>query len=260
MSKKPILFFLVSMVSIFLLSLAAGGAETNLVQNPGFEEIKDGLPLNWYSDVFPSGGADFTVEKTGVHSGSSCAAIINKKESDAKLIQEVNVQRNKVYKISCFIKVEKIKKSTGGANISVLNGTYSSREIFDTGRQWQPIEVYVRTGNAGPDVLKLAVRLGGFGALNEGTAFFDDLKVELVENPDPGLTIADLVAETATGGGGQFSGSNDGHKTGTAFFNQPQTLFYILVGLVVIGFLVFIELKMSRRAKNSDSDSSDDEG
>jgi dolichyl-phosphate-mannose-protein mannosyltransferase len=254
MLKKMTLILLIVTAGLLSLFTAANGEVKNLAQNSGFEELKDGAAANWYSDVYPAGGANFTVKKNGAHSGANCFMIENKNDSDAKIIQDVNVQRNQVYKLSCWVKVDGIQKQLGGANISVLNGTYSSKEIFDTGKQWQPLEVYVRTGSSGPDVLKLGFRLGGFGALNKGKASFDDVSVEWVEKPDPGLTVANLVEASSGKGGSQFASNNEGHKTGTSFFSQTQNLIYLVLGIIVIGLLIFVELKLSKKNKKKGND------
>ena len=54
MSKNKLIMLLAVMMMVFVLPLAAL-AESNLLENPGFEVLdKEGMPAGWYTDAYIS--------------------------------------------------------------------------------------------------------------------------------------------------------------------------------------------------------------
>jgi len=59
---------------------------------------------------------------------------------------------------------------------------------------WQTVGFYLKVGAAGADV-DVALRVGGFGSLNTGRAFFRNAKMVKIEGPPAGATPSyDLAA------------------------------------------------------------------
>ena len=174
---KKVLFLL---PLVFLFAAAnIGVAGENLLKNGSFEDISDSLPSVWSTDIY---GKDFTgvrffVENKGAYDGNNYVTIENIRPNDAKLIQTVKVKPNTVYKLSCRIKAEGIGENALGANITVFYILETSKDFKDTGRKWEYVELYGRTGKK-QDNLIVTARLGGYGNLNTGKASFDDFRLE----------------------------------------------------------------------------------
>ncbi len=237
---------------LFTLIVPAFG-EGNLLKNSGFEVLQNGEPENWNFIANPAGGAVFTVETGVAHMGGYCISITNIDDNDAWLVQEVKVKRNMIYKLSYWLKIDRpLEKQLGGANISIINGIYSSPEFFNTGGEWEYHEAFVRTNKISPMVLKVALRLGGYGAANKGKAYFDDVAVE--EITDPGSSaVVELGNSDAPIQSNNFSPSS---KNGNLFL-------YILIGVIGLIVFIYLEFKLSGKVdtiKATAKDGSTEEG
>lgn len=188
---KSVCICVLSILVLSLFILNAFAHESNLAENPSFEELLDGEPSHWNTWTYDQspGASEFKVEKGSGLSGGNCAVIVNNKPNDARFIQNVTVEPNSQYKISVWIKSQDIKAETLGANISVYGYLGTSYDVKGTSADWQNVVVYVATGN---DIAELPVSigLGGYGNLNTGAAWFDDIIVEKVEViPEEAITI-----------------------------------------------------------------------
>ncbi|MCK5059438.1 MAG: discoidin domain-containing protein, partial [Candidatus Aminicenantes bacterium] len=185
----------------WLLWLASGPAAANTgenqVKNGGFESIRQqGIPDNWikHTSGRDRSGISFFLEKNQPCSGRYSAGIENTNPGDSKWVQFVKVKPGTVYRLSCKIKAEGIGKDAVGANISVLGAAAASRDLKDSGGKWVEVILY---GKTGPDQreIGIAARLGGYGSLNTGRAYFDEVGAAEVENPPSGVPVARLYKE-----------------------------------------------------------------
>jgi dolichyl-phosphate-mannose-protein mannosyltransferase len=238
MAKNILIFFVISLV-ILMITCPIFGEAVNIIKNPGFEQFKNDLPSEWSvkDGVLPPNAK---VEGSIIypHSGKSCLTIENSQPTDTMVIQNLNVQPDKVYKISCWIKAD-IKNQPGSANITLYyvnngygcKGIYSSKEFQNTGAQWVKLEFNIHTLRESLP-LTLGIRLGGQGTGNQGKASFDDLVVELVKNP----SVVDY----------DFNSSSSGNTSNTSSSNNNVLLFVVL-GIFGLGLMVYFEFKFSQK-------------
>jgi dolichyl-phosphate-mannose-protein mannosyltransferase len=250
MLKKAMVYLVMFLIAVTFISAAPAFCESeNLLLNPGFEEVSDNLPSGWYTDAFINSpdAVEFKVEDGNAHTGSKCLAIINKKPNDSRFCQDIKVQPGSVYKISYWLKVDNIKEGGGGDNVTFTNGIYYSDFVFNTNGQWQKFDHYVKTSKDGEVSLKFWLRLGGFGAVAEGKVSFDDISIELVENPDPSVKIEECFLPVKNS---EYASTNEGHKTGSERNDSGKTLWYILIGVAAVGLLLFAELRLIKHGKD----------
>ena len=92
--------------------------------------------------------------------------------------------------------------------------------------------------------MRFWVRLGGFGSVTEGKVSFDDISVELVENPDASAKIEYCFApKTETG----ISGSN-----GTERGAPVTAMLYLIVGSIIIAFIIRAENRLIKINRNKE--------
>ncbi len=217
-----------SLLGLFLWA-GVGFAAEGLLHNSGFEEGAS----SWETDVWNSGDSysRFTVTDSPVHSGSKAAYIESTRENDAKWVQKVEVKPKTLYRLSGWIRAEGATSGFKGANLSVMGSMDMSADLLDTGGEFLFVELYGRTGDKQKE-MKVAARLGGYGSLNKGKAWFDDIKLEEVDNAPAGVTVGSFSeAKTSAGSDGKPAAAT----TGTPFKLMGYALaFFILYGVAYI--------------------------
>lgn len=217
-----------SLLGLFLwagISFAADGG----LHNSGFEEGTS----SWQTDVWNSGDtySKLSVVEAPVHSGGKAAYIESLRENDAKWVQKVEVKPNTLYKLSGWIRAEGIPSGAKGANLSVLGTMDMTADLLDTNGEFLYVEMYGKTGDK-QDEIKVAVRLGGYGSLNKGKAWFDDIALEEVSAAPAGVTVASFNEVKANPGA---DGKPAAVTTGTPFKLMGYALaFFLLYGAAYI--------------------------
>lgn len=193
MRKRLVLF--VSFVLLLTFALPVRAATDTLLYNGDFSVVseEEDLPAGWYYEEWTEGASTVTTERDA--SGASVVAVENAQENDARVCQQVQVQPNTVYTISCKARAENVT-GDAGVYISVLDTFANSRQIFDTAG----FETLTLTGKTGPDQteLTIALRVGGYGALSTGTGRFMDVSMSVQANPPKEIQS---FAPLSSGGG-----------------------------------------------------------
>ena len=169
---------------------------TNLIKNYGFEDGGSDFPRMWdkYDWKNRTVVTKFDVVTTEKHSGNYSAYIESNFPNDARFMQKVKVSPNSYYKLSCWVKTEGIGTEEKGANVSVYEVGYTSRDITGTNGKWEYIELYGKTG-PNQDTVTLTIGIGGYGSLNYGKAWFDDVSMEKVSTLPEGVTAVNFFEE-----------------------------------------------------------------
>ena len=223
-----------------LIFTAAAAAEGSLAVNGGFEDFgkNDLLPTGWnfhsYEAEYNSdpGNASVVCEQDPERGAVVHISVQN--NDDAALFQLVKVEPSTMYRISCFVKTEGVADGAG-ANVALRDIIALSDGVYgDTG--WHEIELVGKTGPVQNDMI-VSCRVGGYGAVSHGEAWFDDLKVEKIESSD-----------------GRIVPFYDGTVDETEEKHGTGALLPILIGLAVIaaGAIVFFALKKNG-SKESDA-------
>jgi hypothetical protein len=207
----------------------------NLLKNPGFE-VTDGKVADWYLQSFgPEGLAEVTTEK--VHRGKYALKITANKENDIRMTQFVKVKPNTDYCLSGWIATDDIKPvDLVGANFSVINSTDHS-ETLTGSNGWTRVTYYFKT-YAKQEGIIIGPRIGNWGSLVSGTAYFDDLVLQEVKSSRETLP-----------GGVKIEKLTDNRKT---LYGQGKDdslwWIYVMSGLIVLaGILAGLMLKMKKQ-------------
>jgi hypothetical protein len=114
--------------------------------------------------------------------GPPSIEVLSHKDNDARWSQPVSLSVGWYY-ISVEARTEGAQTFTTGANISILEDGIASHDIRGTG-DWTKLGFFLEVGARGADV-EVCLRLGGFGRLTRGAAFFRDARVVRVTGPEP---------------------------------------------------------------------------
>jgi hypothetical protein len=192
-------------LSLLILGLAlalpsAAPAASTLLQNGRFTEAAGGLPAGWRVEAWARDLTDVTWEPSadGPGDGSGMARIVNRAANDARLCQTIPVRPGASYRVSARVKTQDVGLTTAGALIAIEPRIADSVDLKGT-QDWQTLEVTVANPDA--STWDVCLRLGSYANLNTGTAWFTDVRVDLLSGGVPttgsrwpSLTLAPLLA------------------------------------------------------------------
>ena len=202
--RKAAFIFIIFVTVIFCYSAANTEKDYfNLLYNGDFEipgEDDDTIPEGWDTGEYFEGHGYTTFQLTEDPDGNRgmVTMIKNHYGNDARLVQYVDVDPDTVYRLSGYIKTENVAEGRG-ANLSI-EGLYAFSESVYGTHNWQYVEYY---GETGPDqtYVGIYVRLGGYGGESTGIAYFDDIRLEAVDEIPEDLIAARWYTD--------YSGYND---------------------------------------------------
>ena len=255
---------ILGIVMIFCVITGITAAE-NLAKNPGFEAGSGDVPQNWFTEKWKKkdGVTEFTWQSGDAHSGKRCFKIVNTETNDARLMQEISIEPNKKYKISCGAK-EKNKGPEGvGANISLRGKLDTSNPLDPANQDWQNLTLYVQT-LANVSEFTVSVGLGAYGNIATGEVWLDDVVIEEVNEIPPGVKIATVRPEEEKTTSTTQKDTTQKQSTPT----QPEEpkkatnwgliILIVLLGAVVLVLLIVIAMKKDKK-KEGTEDTPDEE-
>ncbi len=186
--KRIGILFGIAVVFVLMFGLTVSASESLKIQNPGFEEVQSGKADFWGEDFWDktSGYTKYVVDDKVKHSGKRSGCIINNNANDARYKQTIKVEKDSYYELSCWVKTENVGKKAKGANISVEGVMATSNEVKGTSEGWKKLLLYGKT-ESDQETMNLTVGIGGYGSINTGTAWFDDISVKKIDKLPVGV-------------------------------------------------------------------------
>jgi len=176
-----------------ILMASACSPGENLLRNGGFEQANGAMPAGWTAETWQPNapGVTCAIDAVGAAEGRFCVRIENSQKEDTKLFQRVAVKPNSTYKLSARIKARAVGPDKAGASVTVMGILDASADFKETGGEWKYAEIYGRTGPHQRE-LSVCARLGHYGNVNTGVAWFDDMKLEKVFLTPLGKRVVDF--------------------------------------------------------------------
>ncbi len=163
----------------------------NLLQNGDFAKGSMDQPDEWRTEAWINKPDAFQAHWIAAADGH-VLEVDNLQANDGRWMQPISLRAG-WYKISVEIRTENVGDKESGATISVMEDGVMSPEVHGT-TDWQQVAMYLEVGEHGADV-DVALRVGGFGSLNTGRAFFRHAMLIPIAAPPPGATPSyDLAA------------------------------------------------------------------
>ncbi|MBO4384094.1 MAG: DUF2029 domain-containing protein [Clostridia bacterium] len=159
--------------ALLLIAVCGCAPKTPSIVNGGFDDGIAGWTENFYYDGISTASSEHDADH------GSTAFISSASDNDARLIQELEVSGNTVYRIVCDVKTEEVS-GEAGANIGVYGVAVTGGTVTGT-TDWHEIELVGKTAPC-QKVLPVSVGIGGHGSLASGKAWFDNVRIELAED------------------------------------------------------------------------------
>ena len=177
---RKLLCVLAALIMIPCLG-AAALAEENLIKNGDFSEVEGTMPRDWEPQMWltDAGISKLYVEPDGYE--GNCIAVENVDANDARFAQTVTVEPDSLYRISAMIRAEGCDESSYGATLSIEGLFCYSPSVYETHGRWDYVEFYGRTGEDQTE-LTLFARVGAYGTLSTGKAWFDNIEMVKVDD------------------------------------------------------------------------------
>jgi hypothetical protein len=211
---------IVAAALLVVAAARASAAQGNILLNGDLSKGSESQPDDWRSEAWINGpdAVRYGWKHPTVGSPGS-AEVENLKPNDARWMQTLSLSPGWYY-CSVELRTENVGTAATGASISMMEDGITSSDVRGT-TDWQRLGFYVKVSGRGADV-DIALRVGGFGSLNVGRAFFRDAQVERIAAAPPHAhPVFDLMA------------IRKASETGP--IGKPITLLLTLMALVAIG-------------------------
>jgi dolichyl-phosphate-mannose-protein mannosyltransferase len=157
----------------------------NLLQNGDFAKGSEDQPDSWRTEAWINSPDAFQTHWHSYPDKPSEMEVDNLQANDGRWMQPLTVPPG-WYQLSVDVRTENVGAKESGASMSVMEDGIMSADIHGT-TDWQRVTLYLEVGGHGADI-DVALRIGGFGSLNTGKAFFRNASLIAIDAPPPNAT------------------------------------------------------------------------
>lgn len=144
-----------------------------VLANGRFIDVRNGLPTGWHPVTWVADNTIFAAMPPG-DDGGGVLRIANVSGNDARLCQTVSLDPGMTYRIAATVRTEDVGTDLIGALVTVEPRVADTIDLRGT-RDWQRLELTAAAN--GLSSWDVCLRLGSYGNLNTGTAYFRDVEV-----------------------------------------------------------------------------------
>ena len=173
---------------------AAGVAGTELARNGGFE---DGT-LEWEHEKWEKGpgAAELAVTRCEIDGvGRSCVRLRHAVEADSRVVQKIVLAPRTVHEVSAWARAEGVGREAKGVHLVLMEDYFAESDELHGDTDWRRLRFCVANLDDSPRPVRLAARLGTWGSMNTGSAYFAALSVRPVSEPEAGVPVYELGGE-----------------------------------------------------------------
>ena len=181
-------------VAGFAARPARADAPKNLLQNGDFAKGSEDQPDLWRTEAWINSPEAFQAHwhPDAENPDQSMLEVDNLQPNDARWMQPLTLAPG-WYQLSVDLRTENVGNKETGATISIMEDGIMSPDVQGT-TGWQHETLYLKVGGHGGDV-DVALRVGGFGSLNSGKAWFKNAQLIAIDAPPPNAAPTyDLMA------------------------------------------------------------------
>jgi dolichyl-phosphate-mannose-protein mannosyltransferase len=149
----------------------------NLLVNGDFAKGSVDQPDEWRTEAWINSPEAFDHHWIHRPGNPNELEVENLKANDARWEQPLSLDGG-FYHLSVEVRTEDVGAANDGATISIMTDGMMSADVKGTSG-WRRVGFYFHVGRHGADV-DVALRVGGYGSLNSGRAFFRDARLEKI--------------------------------------------------------------------------------
>ena len=225
--KKRFFAFILALLALALPALCFAEGENML--SGGF-----GAEGQWHKQAWYEGDAYGSIEN---RDGVVHISAAGDEGNDIRLCRTMNVDKNSYYRISCAVKTADVYGGAG-ANISIDGSLAASDGVYGQ-TDWQTVELIGKTGKDQTE-LTVCVRVGGYGALSNGEAWFRDISMEKLASHSGHAVDFSLATVSAADNAADEDESTEGDfpESGRVMLAVLATVFF---GAIIYGRFIETE-------------------
>ena len=162
---------------------------SNLVRNPAFREGE----AYWQYEKWEKepGNAELAIVPCGPTGTISCAQITHRGDADSRITQEIHLAPNAIYEITASAKARGVGERSKGVHLCLMSHLVAESGELRGDTDWHQLRFYVSSPKQ-PRRMRLAARLGTYGQINSGTAWFTAFAVREVAAPAKEVRVHEL--------------------------------------------------------------------
>ena len=231
MRKKHILALLVALL-LLTFCLPVQAAEESALENANLGAWENGSPVGW--DFYSPRG---TLEEWE-EDGNTCAKMVLSENNFALLTQEVTLEPQSVYRVTCRVKTEgEVTGAYPAVNLNFEGQLAEVGGVQDTQGEWQELELYVATNVDEEQTYVVRAGMGYEGSPSSGTLYLDDISIEELDEKPDDREVYTLVGSLGTGigdGGSSAAASTPWYEQADVSYND--------IGVALMGVLLLVAL------------------
>jgi len=178
-------FLCAALAAIFAPRRAVAADQKNLLLNGDFAKGSGDQPDSWRTEAWINEPDAFRAHWHSYADKPNELEVDNLQANDGRWMQSLTVVPG-WYQLGVDVRTENVGDKESGATISVMEDGIMSADIHGTA-DWQHVTLYLKVGGHGADI-DVALRVGGFGSLNTGTAIFRNATLVAIAAPPPNAT------------------------------------------------------------------------
>ena len=182
---RLLIFLCAMLVAVSSSPRAFAADQKNLLLNGDFKKGSEDQPDSWRTEAWINSPEAFQTHWHSYTDKPSEMEVDNLQANDGRWMQPLTVPPG-WYQLSVDLRTENVGAKESGASISVMEDGIMSADIHGT-TDWQRVTLYLKVGGHGADI-DVALRVGGFGSLNSGKAFFRNASLIAIDAPPPSAT------------------------------------------------------------------------
>ncbi len=195
----------------------------NLISNPGFNEVVEGMPVGWGEVRVYGDGTPFQVKSTpdGRNGTPGLELSTGDKPVDGGAIVELRVKRSTRYRVSAWIKPVDLKPVGEGIGAILLGGGGERSGAVKENADWTQVSTEIESGDN--NRLSFHCMIGAYGGAT-GKVIYDDISLtEIPEASGAKGLLSELAAKATKGGDAdvverKFKPDAEIHKRGAEIY------------------------------------------